>query len=75
MTESNLKQSSHKFVHLQSIDIHNFGEQNSRHTLTTAASVHDSRDIFRNSIRKILQLSKDLDQSKRDLFANPDFNM
>ena len=36
---------------------------------------HKSKDIFSNSLKKLLKLLRDLDQSKRDLFANPDFNV
>lgn len=37
-------------------------------------STQEARQIFSNSIKKMARLCQELDQSKRDMFANPDFN-
>lgn len=75
-SDSNFNLSNKQFVNLKSIQSQFSGETSSKTTLgTNSLSKHEPTDIFKNSIRKILQLSRKLDQSKRDLFANPDFNM
>ena len=37
-------------------------------------SREEAKSIFANSIKKMAKICAELDQSKRDMFANPDFN-
>lgn len=54
---------------------HNINRFNTSSNYHKTLKPDQMKDIFCNSLTKLLLIYQDLDQQKRNLFANPDFNI